>query len=210
MKNQKLCWLACIAVILFSCKQQHKVYSSAKQDFSTLPVKILPYRGFDTGLIHFVKNEVISFYNCNVTVLPETDLPVNSFYAPRQRYKADTLLVFQKNLAENAAAVIGLTDKDISTRNGEMDDWGVFGLGYNPGKACVISIYRLKRASATMQQLKERLSKVALHELGHNLGLPHCNKDITCLMNDAHGTISQVDREKKWLCDNCKKLLSDQ
>lgn len=181
---------------------------AAPQIAPVFSVSILPYKNFDTALISFVKQEITAFYSCTVTVLPETDLPANAFYAPRQRYRADSLLRFQKTMAGNAAAMVGLTDKDISTTHNNSGDWGVFGLGYNPGKACVISLYRLKKASSSVLQLKERLAKVVLHELGHNLGLPHCNKEITCLMNDAGGTIRQVDRERKWLCENCRLLLS--
>ncbi len=37
-----------------------------------------------------------------------------------------------------------------------------------------------------------RFKKVAVHEFGHNLGLPHCS-DKTCVMPDA------VESEKKGL-----------
>ena len=36
--------------------------------------------------------------------------------------------------------------------------------------------------------VRERLWKVAIHELGHTLGLPHCPNN-GCLMQDAHGTV---------------------
>jgi len=48
---------------------------------------------------------------------------------------------------------------------------------------------------------------VALHEIGHNLGLPHCENDKKCMMNDARGTIKQVDAEKVWLCEKCKNQI---
>ena len=211
MKIQKNYWFCSFAVTIYSCKQQPELHTQAVPHITpAFSVFILPYKNFDTALIPFVKKEITAFYRCSATVLPETDLPANAFYAPRQRYRADSLLRFQKAMAGKAAAVVGLTDKDISTTHNNINDWGVFGLGYNPGKVCIISLHRLKKASSSLPQLKERLAKVVLHELGHNLGLPHCSKDITCLMNDAGGTIKQVDREKKWICENCRKLLAEE
>jgi archaemetzincin len=48
------------------------------------------------------------------------------------------------------------------------------------------------------------LVKVALHEIGYNLGMEHCDIDKKRMMNDANGTIKQVDAEKVWLCDKCR------
>jgi archaemetzincin len=170
-------------------------------------IALLPYNGFDTSLLAFIQNETSSFYHCDVTVLQSCPLPQVAWYAPRSRYKADSLLNHQLRLQSSASTVAGLTGKDISTTNGAIPDWGVFGLGFCPGKACVISTHRLQKASKTREQLKERLIKVVLHELGHNFGLPHCTNSLTCLMADAEGTIAQVDREKKWLCDKCRQKI---
>lgn len=49
---------------------------------------------------------------------------------------------------------------------------------------------------------------MALHEIGHNLGLIHCTHHKDCLMNDAKGTIQQVDQEKIWFCSKCSKVFN--
>ncbi len=198
-------------IILFSCNSSPAVNfkkpSSQKNNFK---VALLPYANFDSALLNFIKNETAQFYNCEVIALKSVPLPSFTFYPLRNRYRADSILKYEKNiLPPDVDAIAGLTNKDISTSNGKISDWGVFGLGMCPGKVCVISVYRLQRASKTVAQLKERLIKVVLHELGHNLGLPHCNVNASCLMTDAGGTIKQVDRENKWLCESCKSKLSN-
>ena len=193
------------AIAIISCKQSANSIINIKNNTDKFTVALMPYKGFDTTLLYDVLKEVEVFYKCNAIIVPVSNLPTNAFYTPRQRYKADSLLVFQKQLAKDGIrSVIGFTAKDISTAT---PDWGVFGLGYCPGKACVISTYRLKKASVTTVQLKERLIKVVLHELGHNLGLPHCTFNKECLLTDAGGTIKQVDRERKWLCSKCTQIL---
>lgn len=171
-------------------------------------IAFLLYDNFDTSLLNTAVSEATAFYNCKATILPPQALPGFAFYKPRQRYKADSLIQFQSSMAPpGAGSVVGLTYKDISTSTGGKQDWGIFGLGYCPGKACIISVFRLK--STTYDQYRERFIKVLLHELGHNQGLPHCSFDSTCLMTDAKGTVAQVDKEKKWLCAHCKKILSE-
>jgi archaemetzincin len=207
-----ICIKSCLlfsVIAFFSGCDQHKTSDLHPVKKQTLKksIALLPYNDFDTSLLAFLKNETAIFYHCDVTVLQSCTLPQAAWYAPRSRYKADSLLNHQLVLPGNAATIVGLTDKDISTTNGNIPDWGVFGLGFCPGKACVISTYRLQKASKTGEQLKERLIKVVLHELGHNFGLPHCTNSFTCLMADAEGTIAQVDREKKWLCDKCRKKI---
>ncbi|WP_408611253.1 matrixin family metalloprotease [Flavobacterium odoriferum] len=52
-----------------------------------------------------------------------------------------------------------------------------------------------------------RFKKVAVHEFGHNLGLPHC-PDKTCVMTDAVESVKTIDNAKLKLCGKCKAQLN--
>lgn len=201
----KLYIISFVILAASACHDSNGVGQPAIQKVNK--VAFVLYNNFDTALLNTAISEATSFYHCTAIVLPPKDLPAFAYYHPRQRYKADSLLKFQSGLLpKGCETVVGLTQKDISTSMPGKPDWGIFGLGYQPGNACVVSVFRL--TATTYEQYRERFVKVLLHELGHNQGLPHCTYNQYCLMNDAHGTIAQVDKERKWLCENCRKILS--
>lgn len=126
--------------------------------------------------------------------LPKTALNHN-----KNRYRADSILKYLTQINNTSTFLIGLTASDISTTKNGIQDWGVMGLGYCPGSVCVASSYRLKNTNKA-----EQLFKVAIHELGHTQGLPHC-KEKTCFTRDANGK-NPTDEEKAF-CEACKKYL---
>ena len=108
-------------------------------------------------------------YNAEVYVQPKLqELPTNTYYKPRNRYRADLILKYINQLPGNHDHYLAVTTHDISTTKGAVYDWGVMGLGYQPGKSCVISTYRLKTANTAL--FKDRFIKVALHEIGQLRG----------------------------------------
>ena len=70
------------------------------------------------------------------------------------------------------------------------------GLGNCPGHACVVSSHRVRN--------KNNFYKVIIHEMGHNMGLPHCNVK-TCFMRDAEG--HDTTDEETDFCEKCKAVL---
>lgn len=135
------------------------------------------------------------------TVLVRKPLPLPSaaYYEPRGRYRADSLL---RTLADSGSAdtvIVGLLNEDISTTKGGHADWGVMGLGYRPGNACVASTFRVNASKRSAQ-----FYKVVIHELGHTQGLPHC-PEKTCFMRDADGGNPLEDEHR--FCESCSRFL---
>lgn len=132
---------------------------------------------------------------------PKMELPRNAYVKERNRYRADSLIRLLRDAHQKDTITVGLTNYDISTTKNEVKDWGVMGLGYRPGRGCVISTYRL-----TKQNKQAQLLKVVLHEIGHTLNLPHC-PEKSCLMRDAEGG-NPLNEEKDY-CSKCKEKLVD-
>jgi archaemetzincin len=143
---------------------------------------------FPEAETELVKRHLVDYYGFTIDTTLRASLPDTAFYPPRQRYKALKLLHYLRDLKPaHCDKVIGLTNRDISTTKGAQADYGIMGYGFIGGPSCVASTFRLGRGKVGRAKFHERLVKVALHELGHTLGLPHCNHTPTCLMNDARG-----------------------
>jgi archaemetzincin len=150
-----------------------------------------------------------AFYPIDVRVLACQELPAAAYYPARKRYRAERLLAYlNQRMPKDGWRILGLADVDISTTKDRYPDWGVMGLGELPGTATVISSFRCRKKARDAAHASERLAKVAVHEIGHTLGLPHC-PTRGCLMEDAMGKVVTTDREQDF-CPRCRALAKQQ
>jgi len=218
MKKKIIYLFASILIITLGLIIFLKFYNKVNSNDITQEtiIAIQPFGNFNKDEALLAKREIEHFYNIKVELLTSIDYPKSAFIDVKSpRYRADSLIRYlKKNLNSKYDYVIGLTNKDISTtkysnRNTKTikkpiykySDWGIFGLGFMPGKSCIVSTYRLKD-----KKFESRFIKICCHELGHNFGLPHCSNK-KCIMQDAAETIKTIDRVELNLCDDCKKKI---
>lgn len=177
---------------------------------------ILPYENFPKNYSELIAENLKKFYGFNnVIILSPQKLPQEAYTTVNTaRYRADSILhiLDRADSLNKYDYILALTEKDIScTKNKEPKarylDWGIFGLGQSPGQCCVVSTFRLGKNKVGEKKFLDRFVKICLHEIGHNLGLPHCpNKG--CFMQDANETIVTIDEEKAELCESCKEKIN--
>jgi archaemetzincin len=201
-----------LTIIIFtSCQSDNHTISKTEQDKQTKKsvnkptIAILPFDDVKSNFITGLKSSLQKQLAADIFILHSTTLPLNAFYKPRQRYIADSLLEFlKKTNLKKFEKIIGVTSKDISTRKGVIENWGILGLGSCPGEACVISSFRAGKNKVSDKIFLRRITTLALHELGHTYGLAHCPSTY-CLMKDANGKMNLDDGE--FYCEKCKNYL---
>jgi archaemetzincin len=159
---------------------------------------VQPFKGFPVEYTQYVTKELKKIYPL-VEIKEAIPIPENCRNSTNTRYRADKLIYYLNNRTKEGYCTIGLTNKDISATKEPYADWGIMGLGYCPGKACIASTFRVKGNDKL-----EKLFKLSIHELGHTQGLLHC-PNIGCFMQDAKG--KDKFREEHDFCKNCKTKL---
>lgn len=204
--------LGLFALLSAGCKNPDLKEKNARPVIAIQPYGTIQHRQVDS-----VAASLARMYLSRVHILKSVALPASSYVMIKSpRYRADVLIrLLKTQKPDTIDFILGITNQDISTTKRDAfgriktpesryKDWGVFGLGYRPGLACVISTYRLKHTSEDI--FIGRLQKVALHEIGHNYGLPHCKTEY-CVMQDAVETIKTIDRVSLQMCEKCTQKI---
>jgi archaemetzincin len=144
-----------------------------------------------------------SVYDCEVTIHDGQPLPDGAYDPDREQYRAEEFRRIgsgEKNIA--------ITDRDLYYRRRNY----VFGLAYLSGNGSVISTYRLQTSSdggfserPASDIFADRVRKEVIHEIGHTLGLEHCDNS-RCVMNFSP-TVREVDVKEEHLCGSCQRLV---
>jgi archaemetzincin len=134
-------------------------------------------------------------------------IPLDAYDSRRKQFNSSRILTKISNLSKKHGfeRILGITDVDLFAPHLNF----VFGEAEYGGRAAIISIFRLRPEfygeDFNKKLLVERSVKEAVHEVGHTLGLGHCDNPA-CVMFFSN-SISDTDRKGAFLCEKCGGLV---
>ena len=161
---------------------------------------VIPYGMDDPLTATIIGANIQAIVGLNTRIREERHQPDDAFIQTRNQYDASKILKSLSTEQEASVFRLGVIQADLCIPILTY----VYGEAQLGGKAAVISLYRLHDVEQDL--FYERAAKVAIHEVGHLIGLEHC-LGIDCLMRFSK-QLEQLDRLPMHFCSTCEYEIS--
>jgi archaemetzincin len=167
---------------------------------------LLPIGAVEEKLLLGLKDAIPDSLGFSCEILPVNLDPEPAFHAEREQYLSSEILARMQGLVEaRSLRVLGVVSGDLYIPILKY----VFGEAQMDGPCAVLSSFRLRQEFYGLPRdedlLGQRLLKESIHELGHTLGLRHC-QDYHCAMASAH-SVEWIDLRDASLCPGCRAQM---
>jgi len=173
-------------------------------------VEIVPLEITDEDLLRRLASEITRVLPFECRIADFRRLPDGALDTTRHQYHATRILEHLDASGQSSFRQLGVTAVDLFTPILRY----VFGEAMLPGRAALVSTYRLGIAPIRDDRPRDRsvfisrVIKEGIHELGHTFGLTHCD-DPSCVMT-ASLDMARIDAKSTQLCYYCKIMLEDE
>ena len=154
-----------------------------------------------------------SHIQCGLIVTPSLNIPATAYNEGRGSYLTDPFFNLArdvrdatdkrlKRVGKSLFKALVITNVSLHSNSFNISVYGEADIN---GSLAVVSTAQLAKG-ARSALLTERTVKECAHELGHTMGLRHC-EDKKCVMS-LSSDLYDVDNKTKFFCDRCAETLN--
>jgi archaemetzincin len=169
-------------------------------------IQLLPMGSVDQELLSDLAEGLVREFVIPCEILSAIPEPSFAFNLTRQQHSSTEILAsLALRDTPDTWRLLGVTTLDLFIPILTF----VFGEAQIGGTSAVVSLHRLRDEfyglPPNQMQLRQRLLRESVHELGHTLKLPHC-EDYQCVMSASHG-VEWIDLKGSHFCRACRSAI---
>jgi archaemetzincin len=159
----------------------------------------------DSSTLEHVRDHLALAFGRPVRAWSAPERPAGTWDPARGQHASARLLNWLLEAGPAEGRILGVTDRDLFIPVLTY----VFGEAQLDGRVAVVSSARLFEGVREVgpRLFVERLTKEAIHEVGHAYGLRHCDAP-RCVMGRSAG-LAGIDAKSHELCPTCRRRLHE-